>query len=162
MSISYGCEEIMHILFYKQRRCNETMKLGLHPVILLFSIDASVASCYGIGSTDRQYHAIRFVPFFPATYPYVTSVGAMQIPEGDPVFAAEVAITAKVFSSGGLSDVFLLPDYQADAVQHHYKKYAAAAVSFDLPTRRIRYDIFCTRATRSTVRLLSSHNIHPS
>ncbi|KZO98258.1 subtilisin-like protein [Calocera viscosa TUFC12733] len=127
MSISYSYDEIMLSPFYEQRQCNEYMKLGLQGVTLLFSTgDSGVASGYGICSTDGQYdpNGIRFVPSFPATCPYVTGVGATQIPEGGSVLSREVAVETKIFSSGGFSDVFPLPSYQASAVQSYYKKYA--------------------------------------
>ncbi|KZT61452.1 subtilisin-like protein [Calocera cornea HHB12733] len=126
MSISYSYDEIMLSPFYEQRQCNEYMKLGLQGVTLLFSTgDAGVASGFGICSTDGQYDpdGIRFVPSFPATCPYVTGVGATQIPEGGSVLSREVAVETNVFSSGGFSDVFPLPDYQKSAVQSYYNKY---------------------------------------
>ncbi|EJU01803.1 subtilisin-like protein [Dacryopinax primogenitus] len=106
---------------------SQYMKLGLQGVTLLFSTgDSGVASGYGVCSEDGQYSSTgtRFVPSFPATCPYVTGVGATQLPEGGSVFSKEVAVESKVYSSGGFSDIFALPSYQSKAVQSYYAKYA--------------------------------------
>jgi subtilase family serine protease len=49
---------------------------------------------------------------FPSTCPYVTSVGATQIPSGSTVSQPEVACQDVIFSGGGFSNQFKMPGYQ--------------------------------------------------
>lgn len=60
-------------------------------------------SCQSNDGTEKP----KFIPSFPATCPYVTSVGSTQ------GIGPEVA--AK-FSSGGFSDYFARPEWQDEAV----------------------------------------------
>lgn len=60
----------------------------------------------------------------------MTSVGATQVPTGVDVTAAiasgtepEVACETVIYSGGGFSNVFALPDYQADAVKSYLADY---------------------------------------
>lgn len=56
--------------------------------------------------------------------PYVTAVGATKIPEGGSVSGGEVVANdpagdpypSPFASGGGFSNIFSIPDYQADAV----------------------------------------------
>lgn len=71
-----------------------------------------------------------FAPSFPGGCPYVTSVGATEVPTGVDVSAAiasgtepEVACETVIYSGGGFSNVFALPDYQADAVSAYLSDY---------------------------------------
>ncbi len=52
-----------------------------------------------------MYQCSYFVPTFPATSPYVTSVGGF-----------EADMTTDPYSSGGFSNMFKAMDYQTDAV----------------------------------------------
>lgn len=72
----------------------------------------------------------RFVPQFPASCPYVTAVGATQVPAGTSILKdpagkvqPEVACETIIRSSGGFSDVFPLPPYQSEAVTHYLTTY---------------------------------------
>lgn len=73
----------------------------------------------------------RFAPSFPATCPYVTSVGATQIKPTTSLPDAralgvqpEKACETVICSGGGFSNVFDLPEYQADAVQSWFSKFS--------------------------------------
>lgn len=101
------------------------MKLGLQGVSVLFSAaDNGVA-----GNSQDECVDNRFQPDFPATCPYVTAVGATQLDDSITDIAGtlssgrqpEVAINSSVKSGGGFSDVFALPDYQADIVSAYLK-----------------------------------------
>ncbi|KAJ7775391.1 subtilisin-like protein [Mycena metata] len=59
------------------------------------------------GGQDDGFDCGLFVPVFPASCPYLTSVGSTI------GFNPEVAVN---FTGGGFSNVFPIPDYQADAV----------------------------------------------
>lgn len=63
----------------------------------------------------------RYNPGFPATCPYVTTVGGTQVAPGNSPFVPEVAVYVDVegsifTSGGGFSNVFAQPSYQTDAV----------------------------------------------
>ncbi|EJD36853.1 subtilisin-like protein [Auricularia subglabra TFB-10046 SS5] len=84
--------------------CNAYMQLGARGVSIVFaSGDSGVGDAQG---TCRK----TFAPTFPSGCPYITSVGSTQ------GFAPE---TAAAFSSGGFSDLFAMPDYQAAAVSKY-------------------------------------------
>ena len=97
--------DLVHIADPPPRRslCNKYAQLGARGVSLLFSSgDGGVA---GSGNTS----CTTFIPTFPSTCPFVTSVGASKgFPE-----------TAAGLSAGGFSNIFGTPDYQSSFV-HHY------------------------------------------
>ncbi len=71
-----------------------------------------------------------FNPSFPATCPYITSVGATQIiPNATvPGLASntvpfEMACETVIYSGGGFSNVFDLPSYQEIAVRNWFADY---------------------------------------
>lgn len=66
---------------------------------------------------------VRFSPSFPPTCPYVTAVGATQVPTGTDITALlasgtqpETASETVIYSGGGFSNYFGIPSYQAGAV----------------------------------------------
>ena len=63
-----------------------------------------------------------FVPNYPASCPYVTAVGATQLPNGSTVHDPEVATTAFA-SGGGFSNVFARPFWQEAQVSNYLEKY---------------------------------------
>ena len=87
----------------------------------------------GTGYDTYSYSANvgLFAPGFPSTCPFVTSVGATELPAGAPVTAQEIAaqvVTASGFhfsSGGGFSNVFSRPPYQANAVATYLRNNAA-------------------------------------
>lgn len=52
-----------------------------------------------------------------ATCPYITSVGATQVVAGHKVTDPESASYDRIFSGGGFSNYFAIPEYQKSAVQ---------------------------------------------
>lgn len=126
ISTSYGYNEADLSVAYATRQCNEYAKLGLMGVTFLFSSgDSGVAGnmgycldAEGIESVDGTI----FTPSFPATCPYVTAVGATQVSPGQSVWQPENACDQVIYSGGGFSNYFSMPDYQAGAV----KEYLAA------------------------------------
>ncbi len=109
------------------RQCQEYMKLGLQGVSVIYSSgDYGVAGNSGrcIDPITKQYNngtSGLFNPSFPSTCPYVTAVGATQIKPGASVVQPEQACETVIFSGGGFSNVFPLPDYQAPAVQSFFR-----------------------------------------
>ncbi|KAI0674808.1 family S53 protease-like protein [Trametes maxima] len=88
--------------------CNAYAQLGARGTTVLFgSGDGGVS---GIQSTQG---CNTFVPTFPSTCPFVTSVG------GTRGVGPEVAVS---FSSGGFSNLFPRPQYQDKAVTAYLKK----------------------------------------
>ena len=65
-------------------------------------------------------NGVRFNPGFPVTCGFLTAVGATQINPGSTVNDPEGACEQVIFSGGGFSNFFALPDYQADAVNSFF------------------------------------------
>ncbi|KAI9435149.1 subtilisin-like protein [Lactarius indigo] len=126
VSISYGQDEGTATHRYATRQCNEYGKLGLLGTTILYgSGDYGVAGRGGIcknssGLDSNDLHAVRFNPVFPASCPFVVSVGATQINSGATINDPESAWNS---SGGGFSDIFRMPSYQATAVAHFLKEH---------------------------------------
>ncbi|KAI6361932.1 hypothetical protein MCOR25_006355 [Pyricularia grisea] len=127
ISTSYGYNEADLGVKYEQRQCAEYMKLGLRGVSMLFSSgDAGVAGNGGqcIDEATGAYNDGSqgyFNPSFPASCPWVTAVGATTILKGSTVHTPESACENVIFSGGGFSNVFKMPDYQKSAIDDYYK-----------------------------------------
>ena len=131
ISISYGVQEADLPPAYQQRQCNEFLKLGLQGVtVVLASGDEGVEgrlSDDSNGTVDGclgPNHAV-FNPSYPATCPYITTVGAtMVFPNktvNDPESAAYDPNWRQLFSSGGgFSNIYPIPEYQKDAVAAYF------------------------------------------
>ncbi|TFK60883.1 subtilisin-like protein [Pluteus cervinus] len=126
ISTSYGYNEAELTPAYTARQCAEYGKLGLMGITVLYSSgDNGVAGNRGYclhedGSQSESGH--NFNPSFPASCPYVTSVGAtMMLPDAS-VNDAEVACERTIYSGGGFSNHFELPKYQKTQVQDYLKK----------------------------------------
>ncbi|KAK0501992.1 family S53 protease-like protein [Armillaria luteobubalina] len=83
------------------RMCNAYMSLTARGVSILFASGDT-----GVGHSQQGDNCTTFIPPFPAGCPYITSVGATQ----------GVVETAASYSSGGFSNIFARPSYQASAV----------------------------------------------
>ncbi|KAB8237450.1 peptidase S8/S53 domain-containing protein [Aspergillus alliaceus] len=105
---SYGENEQEIPPDYAQAICNLFALLGARGVSMIVSSGDS-----GVGQACQSndgHNTTRFNPIFPASCPFVTSVGATK-----HVYP-EVAVE---FSSGGFSDLFPRPSYQDAAVQQY-------------------------------------------
>jgi tripeptidyl-peptidase-1 len=119
---------------YVERTNVEFMKIGLRGVSIVVASGDSGAN----GRTDPDCTDSVLHPDFPASSPYVTSVGATQIvnpvffakKEAEPICAefscaksgVEVAVSFEVSnfaSGGGFSAYSATPQYQLDAVQSY-------------------------------------------
>ncbi|RHZ61276.1 Tripeptidyl-peptidase sed1 [Aspergillus turcosus] len=125
LSISYGGAEADLPIAYQRRQCAEWMKLGLQGVsVVVASGDSGVegrggdptpANCLGANGKV-------FAPDFPATCPYLTTVGGTYLPLGaDPRKDEEVAVTSFA-SGGGFSNIYERPDYQQQAVETYFSR----------------------------------------
>lgn len=129
LSTSYGFNEADLSPRYERRQCDEYMKLALQGVTVVYSSgDFGVAGNGGAclddnnnntdsdssSSSDDQQQV--FNPSFPSGCPWVTSVGATQVRNGSTVGDAESACEQVIYSGGGFSNVFAMPEYQRDAV----------------------------------------------
>ena len=81
----------------------------------------------GSGQSNTTKNARVFNPDYLSSCPYITSVGATMIPKGGSVTGAEVGAFVKFGSedtysgSGGFSNYFARPTWQADAVESWYQ-----------------------------------------
>ncbi|KAI0341890.1 subtilisin-like protein [Trametopsis cervina] len=121
ISTSYAYNEADLTPSYTARQCAEYAKLGLMGVTVLYSSgDNGVAGneklCLAADGS-QSLDATHFNPSFPATCPYITSVGATQVVAGHKVTDPESASYDRIFSGGGFSNYFAIPEYQKSAVQ---------------------------------------------
>jgi tripeptidyl-peptidase-1 len=121
LSISYADDEQSVPQAYAERVCDLFAALAARGVtVLAASGDGGAA---GTGQTQCLANdgsgVHRFVPTFPASCPYVTSVGATNN-VGPPV-------TGATFSAGGFSNYFGRPEWQDEAVQAYIGRLAQAS-----------------------------------
>ncbi|KAH9051638.1 subtilisin-like protein [Lactarius deliciosus] len=104
MSASYGIYEKDVPPEYARSVCDMFMQLGARGVSVLF---ASGDNGVGVGNCQDASGRVQFIPMFPATCPYITSVGGTtsSLPE-----------VAAGLSGGGFSNYFSRPPYQNDVV----------------------------------------------
>lgn len=112
VSISYGANEQLFPKPYAQQVCDMFGQLGTRGVSIIVS-----SGDFGPGMSCQSNDGAkktRFIPSFPATCPYVTSVGSTEGigPE-----------TAANFSAGGFSDYFARPEWQDEAVGAYLELY---------------------------------------
>lgn len=120
VSVSYGQDEASVTAKFANRQCTEYAKLGMLGTTVLYSSgDDGVAGGGGVCLTASHQPSNRgkvFSPGFPVTCPFVTAVGATQVNPGSTVNDPEGACEQVIFSGGGFSNIFAMPDYQATAV----------------------------------------------
>ncbi|KAH8980026.1 subtilisin-like protein [Lactarius hatsudake] len=100
MSASYGVNEKDVPAEYARTVCDMFMQLGVRGVSVLFS---SGDDGVGVGNCQDASGRVQFIPMFPATCPYVTTVGGTT--KSNPEVAAGL-------SGGGFSNYFERPAYQ--------------------------------------------------
>ncbi|KAL2099113.1 hypothetical protein ACEWY4_005593 [Coilia grayii] len=111
-TISYGDDEDTLSTAYMQRVSNEFMKAGLRGISMLFASGDSGAGCKHLGGGKNSFR-----PNFPASSPYVTTVGGTSFKNP---FKLSYEIVDYI-SGGGFSNVFDMPDYQVSAVNSYLK-----------------------------------------
>ncbi|XP_069825383.1 tripeptidyl-peptidase 1 [Dendropsophus ebraccatus] len=110
-TISYGDDEDSLSVAFMQRINVEFMKAGARGLTILFASGDDGAGCRQV-SKDKNV----FRPSFPASSPYVTTVGGTSFKNP---FQVTYEVTDYI-SGGGFSNVFLMPDYQASAVSKYF------------------------------------------
>ena len=114
ISTSYGDDEQTVPYSYAKRACAGFAQLGARGISVLFSSGDS-----GVGSNGKCFSNVapfeaEFLPAFPTSCPWVTSVG------GTAGFEPEVAVSR--FGSGaGFSNYFGAPSYQTKTVNAYIK-----------------------------------------
>ncbi|KAK2524764.1 tripeptidyl-peptidase 1 isoform X2 [Columba livia] len=106
-SVSYGDDEDSLSLAYMERVNVEFMKAAARGLTVLFASGDDGAGCRRVSGGNHTFR-----PSFPASSPYVTTVGGTS-------FKNPFLVTAEVtdyISGGGFSNVFPMPSYQAAAV----------------------------------------------
>ena len=124
ITVSYGLGEFVWSRAYTARQCHEYMKLALAGITVVYaSGDSGVASRQGCLDREPPFGP-PFAPDFPATCPYVLSVGATMIEPGnsvtDPEVVANLPHEEEFASGGGFSNNWGRPQYQNDAVEYWY------------------------------------------
>lgn len=105
ITTSYGDDEQTVPNDYANKVCTSFAQLGTRGVSLLFSSgDSGVGG--GDCKTNDGKNTVQFQPAFPASCPYVTTVG------GTVKVSPETAVD---FSGGGFSNYFATPSYQSNA-----------------------------------------------
>ncbi|XP_004642106.1 tripeptidyl-peptidase 1 [Octodon degus] len=110
-TVSYGDDEDSLSSAYMQRVNTEFMKAAARGLTLLFASGDSGAGCWSVSGKHQ------FRPSFPASSPYVTTVGGTS-------FQNPFRITNEVvdyISGGGFSNEFPQPSYQKEAVTQFLK-----------------------------------------
>ncbi|GAB5577555.1 tripeptidyl-peptidase 1 [Prionailurus iriomotensis] len=105
-TVSYGDDEDSLSSAYIQRVNTEFMKAAARGLTLLFASGDSGAGCWSVSGRHQ------FRPSFPASSPYVTTVGGTS-------FQNPFRVTNEIvdyISGGGFSNVFPQPSYQEEAV----------------------------------------------
>ncbi|KAM6969682.1 tripeptidyl-peptidase 1 isoform 2-T2 [Tautogolabrus adspersus] len=115
-TISYGDDEDSLSAAYMMRINAEFMKAGVRGISLLFASGDSGAGCKHLGGGQNSFR-----PSFPASSPFVTTVGGTSFKNP---FKVTYEVTDYI-SGGGFSNVFKTPDYQASAVEAYLKTVAA-------------------------------------
>ncbi|KAJ7436000.1 family S53 protease-like protein [Mycena galericulata] len=100
LTTSYGFDEDTLSRSLANQLCNSYMQLGALGTSILFS------SGDGGVSGSQSQSCTTFIPTFPSSCPFVTSVGG----------TSGIIETAASFSSGGFSNYFGIPSYQSTAV----------------------------------------------
>jgi tripeptidyl-peptidase-1 len=126
ISTSYGDSEQTVPRSYAERVCKQFAIVGVRGTTLFFS-----SGDRGVGNTDTCYsndgkNTTVFQPSFPASCPYVTTVGAtMNFEPEEAAYRAPgnySGVTKGLYASGsGFSNYFPRPAYQEAAVSKYVK-----------------------------------------
>lgn len=89
--------------------------------IVLASGDSGVAGPDGDDSANGCLGGGKiFSPDFPATCPYLTTVGSTYLPPTGNVEEDQEVSTTRFPSGGGFSNIYKAPSYQQAAVAHYF------------------------------------------
>ncbi|KAI4724514.1 subtilisin-like protein [Aureobasidium sp. EXF-10728] len=115
ISTSYGDDEQSVPYSYAKRVCDGFKQLGARGISVLFSSGDNGVGADGTCFSNTNTSHPMFLPAFPASCPWVTTVG------GTAGYLPEVAVSR--FGSGaGFSNYFSMPTYQTNAVEGYLDK----------------------------------------
>lgn len=115
ISTSYGDDEQTVPESYAKRVCSEFAQLGARGVSLIFSSGDEGVGADGYCYSNDGKNTSTFLPAFPASCPFVTTVGATY--QFNPEVAAYDGRFRTPFTSGGgFSNYFPRPAYQDGVV----------------------------------------------
>jgi tripeptidyl-peptidase I len=127
ISTSYADDEQTVPPAYAARVCRQFAQLGARGVSLLFGSGDRGVGVNGTCLSNDGKNTTQFVPCFPCSCPYVTTVGATHQFEPEvvafrPAFITASGAHADIYSSGGgFSNYFPQPRYQKDVVDAYVK-----------------------------------------
>jgi tripeptidyl-peptidase-1 len=118
VSTSYADDEQTVSPEYAKRVCDSFAQLGARGVSIFFASGDDGVGPSGYCESNEPPFARKFLPEFPSSCPYVTTVG------GTYLFNPEVAVEDTSFrqpfySGGGFSEYFPAPAYQKAAVSKY-------------------------------------------
>lgn len=126
ISTSYGDSEQTIPKSYAERVCKQFAQVGARGTTLFFS-----SGDQGLGSTNKCFsndgkNTTRFLPSFPASCPYVTTVGAtMNFEPEESAYRPSRTVNGvfrDLYASGsGFSNYFSRPIYQSKVVPAYVK-----------------------------------------
>lgn len=101
------------------------MKLGMQGVsVVVASGDSGVAGRAGDDSANGCLgNGKIFSPDFPATCPYITTLGATYLPPGGLAAKDQEVAVTRFPSGGGFSNIYPIPDYQSSAVSGYFNNH---------------------------------------
>ena len=117
-SMSYGSLETATSDDVAEQFSIEAMKLGTLGVSILVASGDD-----GVLNFDGRSGACAYQPSFPASVPFVTSIGATQGPKID---LSEIVCSSStggvITSGGGFSTKFTAPSWQSSAISSYFRK----------------------------------------
>lgn len=116
ITTSYADDEQSVPEAYARRVCNEFAQLGARGISVIFASGDQGVGRDGNCKSNDGFEKPQFVPVFPASCPYVTSVGATRL-VGPEVVGFDAR--ARFVSGGGFSNYFSRPHYQNDQVPQY-------------------------------------------
>ena len=118
------------------------MKLGLQGVSIV-----TASGDFGVGVLPYKFHQAGlgynaclgantsiFATVFPASYPYLTTVGKTRLPPGASVSGDKERAATNFQSAGGFSNIFPRPRYQEAAVEAYFESPAAPTYPYCMYT----------------------------
>ncbi|KAI1342955.1 tripeptidyl-peptidase 1 precursor [Xylariaceae sp. FL0016] len=125
ITTSYGDDEQTVPFSYAQRVCQQFAQVGARGTSLLFSSGDSGVGPYGECITNDGTNSTKFLPEFPTSCPYVTSVGATKNFEPEvvayrPAFTGDDGVSHGNYTGGGgFSNYFPMPHYQKKVAKQY-------------------------------------------
>lgn len=118
ITTSYGDDEQTISYSYAQAVCNEFAQITARGVTLLFSSGDAGVGADGTCYSNVDNTTYKFLPSFPASCPFVTTVGATK---NYPEVATNLTLRSGAFftSGSGFSNYFGAPNYQKDFVDRY-------------------------------------------